>query len=221
VEQTLRILLCDDDDLICESLEEKLTQGQTAFSLPLEVRACLTAEQALAWLSDFQPHLVLMDLYLHHQALSGIEILEILQADFPEIRKIALTAFGNDLSEHELYRLQACEIDGFVAKGTGYRRGSKYTHCLDLCYEIWQGKPYYESFYLDRLVTLPERPDSLPPRQQAVLTLWVQGHTVPTIAQQLQISETSVKTHLQRIYTRLGLRKSPELFAYVQQQGWL
>lgn len=190
----------------------------TSFPQPLTVKACLSAERALKQISVFQPDLVLMDLVMPYQTLSGIDVLEVLQRDFPDIVKIALTSFGTDLSDQDLLRLAACQLDGFVAKVS---QGT--VHCLERCYQIWQGEAYFEPFYQDRLLALAVQPEPLvlSERQRELVILRAQGFTLPEMAEKTGISPTTVKTHLQRIESKLGLRKVPEFFAYARQQHWL
>lgn len=61
--------------------------------------------------------------------------------------------------------------------------------------------------------------DELTPRERDVLTLIAKGHTNTEIADELFISGLTVKTHIGRIFTKLGLRDraSAIVFAYEQR----
>ncbi len=53
--------------------------------------------------------------------------------------------------------------------------------------------------------------EALTPRERDVVTLAVQGHTAPEIADALHIGERTVETHLANAYAKLGVRSKLEL----------
>ena len=53
-------------------------------------------------------------------------------------------------------------------------------------------------------------------REVQVADLIVRGNTVPRIAEQLYISENTVRTHSKRIYAKLGIHKKQELVALTE-----
>lgn len=216
----MHVLLCDDDDLICECLEERLLLEPLASSVPIGVSPCLNGAEALTLAAQQAPDLALIDLNLHQQALSGLDVLEALQREQPQIRRVALTAFGKDLSEADWLRLQACELQGFINKNNP-SRGFDYQQT---CLQIMRGRPYFDALYLLRMQALAQTPavpqSGLSPRQREVLLLRAQGLSLAEIARQLNLSEGSVKTYLQRIQQQLEIRTPVELLRYAQSQGW-
>lgn len=48
-----------------------------------------------------------------------------------------------------------------------------------------------------------------------VMRLIVRGYTIVTIAEELFISESTVKTHIRRMYAKLNIHKKQQLFALV------
>jgi DNA-binding NarL/FixJ family response regulator len=64
-------------------------------------------------------------------------------------------------------------------------------------------------------------PDALSPREIEVLRLVAGGATNQVAARQLLVSETTVKTHLLHIYTKLGVRDRAAAVAAAYQRGLL
>lgn len=62
-------------------------------------------------------------------------------------------------------------------------------------------------------------PESLSPREIEVLELVAEGATNQVAARRLMISETTVKTHLMHIYTKLGVRDRASAVATAFQRG--
>jgi DNA-binding CsgD family transcriptional regulator len=61
--------------------------------------------------------------------------------------------------------------------------------------------------------------DSLTPSEQAVATLAAAGLTTPAIAEQLVVSRNTVKTHLSRVYAKLGVSGRTALAAKIAHMG--
>ncbi|GHG67250.1 hypothetical protein GCM10017788_26010 [Amycolatopsis acidiphila] len=64
-------------------------------------------------------------------------------------------------------------------------------------------------------------PDALSPRELEVLRLVAEGATNQVAARRLLISETTIKTHLLHIYTKLGVRDRAAAVAVAYQRGLL
>lgn len=64
-------------------------------------------------------------------------------------------------------------------------------------------------------------PNPLSPREQELLQLLDAGLSNKDIARRGAISENTVKTHLARIYEKLGARRRTEALAIARQRGWL
>jgi len=64
-------------------------------------------------------------------------------------------------------------------------------------------------------------PDALSPREVEVLRLVADGATNQAAARQLLVSETTIKTHLLHIYTKLGVRDRASAVAAAYKRGLL
>jgi len=214
-EYAVRILICDDDPIICEALEEKLLSGRSSFSQALDVLTCQSAAESLVLADTFEPDIILMDLFFRHQAVSGIDALEHFKITRPHSTRIALTAFGSDYSMQDLRRLKNCDLDGFIDKCKHAK------NCLDICFDVWQGTPFFEHLYLCSLDSLiPDMPQSknIIQRQPDTFILGALNEQLMEVTQQLGLSEDSVKKHFQRIESRLEIDSPSELLESVRQK---
>jgi len=82
-----KILVIDDDDLVCKSLEKVIKR------FGYEVDVCLEAEKALKKIEETNPDIILLDIYL--QQTSGLDVLKELQLKYPYIPVIMITAFAD------------------------------------------------------------------------------------------------------------------------------
>lgn len=70
-------------------------------------------------------------------------------------------------------------------------------------------------------LTGPRKPDALSPREIEVLRLVADGSTNQVAARQLLVSETTIKTHLLHIYTKLGVRDRASAVSTAYKRGLL
>jgi two-component system nitrate/nitrite response regulator NarL len=61
----------------------------------------------------------------------------------------------------------------------------------------------------------------LSPREQEVLRLIAEGSSAPEIARQLHLSPSTVKTHLQSLYEKLGVSDRAAAVASAMRAGLL
>jgi DNA-binding NarL/FixJ family response regulator len=66
---------------------------------------------------------------------------------------------------------------------------------------------------------MPPGLDRLTPREHEVLALVARGMTNAEIAEQLTLGETTVKTHLGRVLTKLGVRDRVQLVVVAYEAG--
>ncbi len=69
--------------------------------------------------------------------------------------------------------------------------------------------------------TAPPQPADLTDREVEVLRLIAKGATNREIAEQLVISEGTVKNHISNILSRLGLRDRTQAAIFARENGWL
>lgn len=82
-----KILIIDDDDLVAASLKKVLTK------LNYNVETCLQAGEAERKVSEFQPDIILLDIYLTTH--NGIEVLKSLKKKYASIPVIMITGYAD------------------------------------------------------------------------------------------------------------------------------
>ncbi len=82
-----KIMIIDDDDLICKSLTKVIKRFN------YETDYCMDAEKAVDKVESSNPDIILLDIYLTSK--SGLDILKELQVKFPYIPVIMITAFAD------------------------------------------------------------------------------------------------------------------------------
>lgn len=95
------------------------------------------------------------------------------------------------------------EEEGDVASGEKKPMGSSETM-----------PPHYEDKTALRC-DLIGRKYALSQREMEIMLLFARGNTISSVAEELFISENTVKTHMRRLYMKLGIHKKQELFALI------
>ncbi len=82
-----KILIIDDDDLVCLSLKKVLVK------LDYIVEICMDGGAALESIENFQPDIILLDIYLNE--FNGLEILKEIKNKFNEIPVVMITGYSD------------------------------------------------------------------------------------------------------------------------------
>jgi DNA-binding NtrC family response regulator len=82
-----RILIIDDDELVCKTLHRVLTKFE------YEVEYCLDGETASDKVKEFEPDLILLDIYL--TSVNGLDLLKNFQKQFFNIPVIMITGYSD------------------------------------------------------------------------------------------------------------------------------
>lgn len=190
----IRVLIVDDHQVVREGLGLFLRQAP---ELKI-VGEAVDGRDAIEKARILRPDVVLMDLLL--PKLDGLAATSIIIEEMPEIKVLALTnGLGGGTSVMETLRAGA---SGYLLKDTP---------ASELCKAIKvvaQGQTYLPSQISRSLVEEIRTPVSEPltEREKDVLRLLVQGNSNKEIARSLHIAEETVKTHIKRIYGKLGVQ---------------
>ncbi|MFB2977221.1 response regulator [Microseira sp. BLCC-F43] len=213
----IRLLLADDQSLICQGLKAMLT-------LEPDLQVVGTAnngETAIEQVAALQPDVVLMDVRM--PVMDGREATRIICQQFPEVKVLVLSTFDDDQYITDSMRAGA---KGYLLKDMP---------CEELAQAIrlvHRGYAQLGPGLLEKLITSlpssntvapePVRQEliQLTPREREVLNLIALGSTNRDIAQQLYISEGTVKTHVTHLLKRLNLRNRAQLAIYAHQISW-
>jgi DNA-binding NarL/FixJ family response regulator len=169
------------------------------------VAACVSGEEALQTLPALKPDVVLMDLNLPH--MSGIECIRRLKELLPATPVIVLTVYED--SEHIFralkagacgYLLKRAEPDDVLAAIKDAQEGG-----APMSSQIARRVvlSFHESAHSDVSVALTER-------ENEILSFLSQGYANKEIADKMNISVPTVRTHLRHIYEKLHVRSRAE-----------
>jgi DNA-binding NarL/FixJ family response regulator len=167
--------------------------------------------EAVEQVRKLQPDVVLMDIIMPQ--MDGIAATEIIRREIPDVEVIALTSVLED----------AAVVGAVKAGAIGYLL--KDTQANELCKAIKAaavGQVQLSPQAAARLmheVRTPENPPALTERETGVLTLLANGKANKEIALHLHISETTVKTHVSNILTKLGVPSRTQAALYAVRIG--
>jgi NarL family two-component system response regulator LiaR len=190
---TIRILIADDHSVVRQGL--KMFLGLDA---ELEVVGEATnGEEALTLVGELTPDVVLMDLLMPE--MDGITAIKAIRSQYPDVEVIALTSVLEDASVTGAVKAGAI---GYLLKDTEADELRKAIKAAAA------GQVQLSSQAAERLmreIRAPENPQKLTERETDVLCQLAQGLTNKQIALELDIGETTVKTHVSNIMMKLGV----------------
>jgi DNA-binding NarL/FixJ family response regulator len=212
-----RVLVVDDQALV----RSGFTMILSAAGIDV-VGEAANGREAIAAVRQLRPDVVLMDIRMPE--LDGLEATrQILAAHPPGAgpRVIVLTTF--DLDQY-VYAALTAGASGFLLKDV---TPDHLVHAVRL---VRDGDALLAPSITRRLVERFARPDPdrasqhrdlalLTPREREVLTLLAGGLSNAELAAALHLSEATVKTHLTRILTKLGLRDRVQAVVLAYQTG--
>ena len=213
----IRVLVADDQTLVREGLVTLL-----GLIPGIEVAGVARdGEEAIDLAGRLRPDVVLMDLRMPR--LDGVEATRRLAAAAPTPRVVVLTTYADDQSIFAA--LQAGAL-GYLTKDSGaddIARAVRTVHA---------GQALLEPAVQRRLIeSLRERPpapatappapapDDLTPREVEVLGLIARGLSNGEIARRLFVSEATVKTHVNNIFSKAGVRDRAQAVRYAFDHG--
>jgi len=173
--------------------------------------------EAVAKAARFRPAVVLMDIRMPE--LDGLEATRRILAADPDARVLILTTF--DLDEY-VYEALRAGASGFVLKDEPPEQ------LLAAIRTVAAGDALLSPAVTKRVIaqftriprpTPPAELDDLSEREREVFRLIARGLSNGEIAQELFISETTVKTHVTHILAKLGLRDRVQAVVLAYQAG--
>jgi len=202
-----RVVVADDQTVVREGLV--LILGM----LPdVEVvGAAVDGEQALAVVAAQRPDVVLMDLRMPR--LDGVAATRRIRAEFPDTQVVVLTTYADDDSVFAALRAGA---RGYLTKD------APSSALAEAIATVCRGDAHFEPSVQRRLVEAvrpAEGPPTLTPRETDVLRLIAAGRSNVEIAQRLYITPATVKTHINNLFAKTGVRDRAQAVTYAFRHG--
>ncbi|GBF05107.1 LuxR family transcriptional regulator [Deinococcus aerius] len=203
----VRVLLVDDHAVVRQGL--RLFLG---LDPQIEVVGeAANGEEALAEADRLSPDVVVMDLMM--PVMDGIQATRLLRRSHPDIEVIALTS---TLEEHK--------VNGAIDAGAmGYMLKDASSDTLaDAIHAAARGEVRLHPEAARRLVRdfrTPEMRETLTPKEVIVLQLIARGYSNRDIALDQGVTEATVKTHVSRLLSKLGLESRTQAALYALRHG--
>ena len=188
--KAIRILVADDHPVVREGVDA-LVRRQVDMRI---VAQATNGREAIELFRAHRPDVTVMDLQMPE--MSGLDALIALRGVFPEARIIMLTTYTGDTQVVRAIKAGAC---AYLLKNTLHKE------LLDTIRAVHAGKKYISpeaSFELAEHAS----GDALTPAEVRVLRLIAEGNGNKEIAEQLSVSEDTVKGQVRNILSKLGAK---------------
>jgi DNA-binding NarL/FixJ family response regulator len=214
----VRVLVADDQAAVRDGL---------VTLLDLDAQITVVAEaadgaQALLAVASADPDVALMD--LHMPGMGGIEATARITAEHPRTKVVVLTTYADDASIHGA--LQAGAL-GYLTKDSGREDIARAVIAAAA------GQSILDAHVQRRLVSAATNarsadpiaqaavpiPDNLTAREIDVLRLIAAGRSNVQIARELFVSEATVKTHINHLFAKTGVRDRAQAVRYAYRNG--
>ena len=211
-----RVVVADDQTVVREGIVMLLGL------LPgIEVvGAAADGNEAVRLVAELAPDVVLMDLRMPR--CDGVEATRRIRAEHPGTQVVVLTTFADDASLFPALRAGA---RGYLTKDAG---GDEIVRAVESVLSGDAGlSPSIQRRLLERLSEPEpqpqsgpaEPPDGLTARETEVLLLIAEGLTNQEIARALHVSTATVKTHINNLFAKTGLKDRAQAVRYAYGKG--
>ncbi|MCQ8188284.1 response regulator transcription factor [Streptomyces rugosispiralis] len=215
----LRIVVADDQASVREGLVLMLDL------LPDidVVGSAANGRQALDQVAEHHPDAILLD--LHMPVLDGTEATRRLTAEHPEVAVVVLTTYADDTSVLETLRAGA---RAYLTKDADRLHIARTLHSAVAGLSVLDPRVQATLLAAASAPTAPPPepdaadrplPDGLTRREAEILTLMARGSTNAEIAAALFLSGNTVKTHINRVFTKTGSRDRVAATRYARDHG--
>ena len=205
----MKVLIVDDHPVTRDGLRSAL-----AMAHDLEVIGeARTGEEAIETATRLHPDLVFMDVRM--PGMGGIEATRAIRMALPDTKVILFTVDGSRAAIAEAiqagvsgYLLKDVSSDDLVRAARMAMDGKAVIH------------PALTKAFLDEVRFMPTDDGSpLSPREVQILQHIASGSSTKEVARDLEISAHTVKTHLERIFDKLGANDRAQAVAIALRMG--
>jgi DNA-binding NarL/FixJ family response regulator len=208
----VRVVVADDHPIVLQGLLQ-LFAAEKEFQV---VERCSDGEEALAAVERHKPDVLVLDVRMPR--LDGLGVLRKLSARKSPTRVVLLTAEVNDNEVLEAIRLGASAV---VLKETASQDLLKAARAASRGEQLLDDRSVRRALdhLLRREAGVAEARRVLTPRELDIVRMVARGLRNRQIADELSISEGTVKIHLHSIYTKLGVSGRVELTLYAREHA--
>ncbi len=174
------------------------------------------AEEALRKIPVLKPQIIFMDIHL--PAMGGVDCVRELSATEPKAQIVMLTSYDDSDTIFSSLSAGAC---GYLLKPI------RTTQLLAAVRDVFAGgapmsgqiaRRVVEAFSKPASLAKPAPNESLSQRENQILQLLAEGYLYKEIADKLTISYSTVRTHIERIYTKLHVQSRAQAVAKLNRR---
>lgn len=210
--ETIHILVVDDHAVVRKGIQALIATEPGM----VIVGEASNGKEAVELAHILQPDVILMDVVMPH--MDGIDAIREIARANPNIRILALTSFAED--DKVLPAIKAGAL-GYLLKDASPQQ------LLHAIRDVYRRVPTLDSAVAFKLIQEINRPgdapsiseDPLSEREIEVLRLVARGLTNQEIAEQLCITERTVRNHVGNILSKLHLNNRTQAALYALRQG--
>ena len=199
----IRVLVVEDHDVVREGLVAllKLADGLEV------VGEAGDGVEAIAQFRRHKPDVSLIDLRMPR--LSGVDVIQRIRMESPQARFIVLTTYDGD---EDIYRALKAGARAYLLKGMTSKE------LIATIRAVHSGKSHIPPAIAEKLAGRMGAED-LTPREFDVLEQIVSGKSNKEIAAELEVSEATVKTHINSLLGKLGVTDRTQAATAAIQRG--
>ena len=218
IDSKIRIVLAEDYRLIREGL--RLIIGSRG-NIEI-VGEATNGLQAIDVISGLKPDVVLLDITMSE--LDGIQIIPVIKKKSPATKVLMLAASED---EAMIFKALKAGAKGYLSKNTST---SSLIKAIKVVHkdELWVERKVVARFFYENNTAdsgkegLQENPiKDLTPREQDVLRLLIKGFSNKEIANDLFISEKTVKSHLNKVFRKLNVSRRLDAILSAIKSGFV
>ncbi|HEX2089216.1 MAG TPA: response regulator transcription factor [Actinomycetota bacterium] len=205
----MKILIVDDHPVTRQGLRSALGSSKEVEV----VGEAASGDEAVEAVKQLQPHVVFMDVRM--PGMSGIEATKEIREAAPDTKVILFTVEESRAAIADAIR---AGVSGYLLKDVS---AGELIQAAKLALE---GKavihPTLTRAFIEEVQYVEQRPETpLSRRESQILQKVAYGATTKEVAHDLQISPHTVKTHLERIFEKLGANDRAQAVAIALRKG--
>lgn len=202
----MRVLITDDDKLVCSSLKTILeAKGVTVVGI-----GC-SGEEAIELYHHYLPDVLLMDIRM--EGMNGVEASEHILKRHPDAKILFLTTFSDD---EYIVKALSLGVKGYILK-------QNFDSIIPALEAVNSGQNVFNTEIISKLPSLLKQKDTtvnehnLSQREIAFIELVAKGLNNKEIAETLFLSEGTIRNYLSNLLNKLDLRDRTQLAIFYYQ----
>lgn len=204
----IKVLIVDDQALICDGIA-KLLEGEGEIEV---VGKAYSGQEAIEKAERFKPDIILMDIRM--PGMDGISATKAIKAKDHSIQIIAISVYEEDELIMQMFKAGAV---GYVLKDISL------DNLVKAIKNVYRGttmiNPHISRKLLGMISSDQKIGEGLTPREIDVLREVAKGKSNKEIAEELYMSESTVKTHISHIFQKLNIKTRSEAILYAVKKG--